>query len=301
MLCSTLCFATNFTFIKLMNIMEPEVSPFLLITMDALVCVAFLTPIASYRTKKANLKESLWAPFALLTWPTIILGLGHIVFIMLIIFYTMRVLPIVTVSIFLNLGPLLTVVLAIWILNEKPNIFAFIQVGIGFFGVILIVVGDVADHNKDSGISESEKYILYGLLAITPIIVALGNFKASVISQHPMIEIHFIPWWVNLLCVIIFGTTCLLQWVYLPTNPLFWFISMLSGLANLLSWHFKVTAYKYDIVSRVSPIAYMESIHAFLIDTLIFSVAFSVMQLFGIGFVFLMFIGKIAYAYTIKV
>ena len=75
----------------------------------------------------------------------------------------------------------------------------------------------------------------------------------------------------------------------------------MSGLANLFSWHFKVTAYKYDIVSRVSPIAYMESIHAFLIDTLMFGVAFSVMQLFGIGFVFLMFIGKIAYAYTVKV
>lgn len=118
MLCSTLCFATNFMFIKLMNRMEPNVSPFLLITMDALVCVAFLTPIAAFRTK-TSLKESLWAPFKLLKWPTILLGLGHIVFIMLIIFYTMRRLPIVTVSIFLNLGPLLTVILAVWILNEK--------------------------------------------------------------------------------------------------------------------------------------------------------------------------------------
>lgn len=63
MLVSTLCFATNFAFIKLMNKMEPTVSPFLLITMDALVCVVFLTPIAYARTKKATLKESLWTPF----------------------------------------------------------------------------------------------------------------------------------------------------------------------------------------------------------------------------------------------
>jgi drug/metabolite transporter (DMT)-like permease len=126
MLISTLCFATNFAFIKLMNTMEPTVSPFLLITMDAFVCVLFLTPIAYYRTKKDSLKESLWAPFKLIDWSTIIFGLGHIVFIMFIIFYTMRVLPIVTVSIFLNLGPLLTVVLAVWILNEKPHLFSFI-------------------------------------------------------------------------------------------------------------------------------------------------------------------------------
>lgn len=139
------------------------------------------------------------------------------------------------------------------------------------------MLGDVASEDNESSISAQEKYLLYGLLAITPIIVALGNFKASIISQHPLIEIHFIPWWVNLLCVVIFGSTCIAQWVYLPTNPLFWCISCLSGLANLFSWHFKVTAYKYDIVSRVSPIAYMESIHAFCIDTLIFGVAFSVM------------------------
>lgn len=127
--------------------MEPNVSPFLLITMDALVCVVFLTPIAMWRTEKSSLKESLYAPFKLLSWSTIILGLGHIVFIMFIIFYTMRQLPIVTVSIFLNMGPLLTVVLAVWILNEKPHIFSFVQVGIGFFGVILIVLGDVAGHS----------------------------------------------------------------------------------------------------------------------------------------------------------
>jgi hypothetical protein len=71
------------------------------------------------------------------------------------------------------------------------------------------VLGDVTAHNQSSTIDSGEKYLLYGLLAITPIIVALGNFKASIISQHPLIEIHFIPWWVNLLCVIIFGTTCL--------------------------------------------------------------------------------------------
>lgn len=150
MLVSTLCFATNFAFIKLMNRLEPEVSPFLLITMDGLVCVIFLTPIAMARTKKQSLKESLWAPFELLDWATIIFGFGHIVFIMLIIFVCMRSLPIVTVSIFLNMGPLLTVVLAVWILKEKPNIWSFVQVAVGFFGVILIVMGDVIERQENS-------------------------------------------------------------------------------------------------------------------------------------------------------
>jgi drug/metabolite transporter (DMT)-like permease len=187
----------------------------------------------------------------------------------------MRSLPIVTVSIFLNLGPLLTVVLAVWVLKEKANVWSFVQVAVGFFGVILIMMGDVIEREDNSVQDEVQKSLLYALLALTPLIIALGNFKASIISQHPQIEIHFIPWWVNLLCILIFGTTCLIEQVYLPENPLFWFIAVLSGLSNLFSWHFKVTAYKYDIVSRVSPIAYMESIHAFLIDTLLFGTAFS--------------------------
>jgi hypothetical protein len=49
-LASTLCFSTNFMLIKLMNTMEPKVSPFLLLTTDALVCVALLTPIANVKT-----------------------------------------------------------------------------------------------------------------------------------------------------------------------------------------------------------------------------------------------------------
>jgi len=53
--------------------------------------------------------------------------------------------------------------------------------------------------------------MLYGLLVITPIVIALGNFDASKISQHPQIELHFIPWWGNALCVLIFGFICLVQ------------------------------------------------------------------------------------------
>lgn len=285
-----------------MNRMEPSVSPFLLITLDALVCVSILTPIAHYTTT-TNLKRSLLRPLKRLDFTTIAMGLGHIVFVMLIIFTTMRVLPIVTVSIFLNLGPLLTVVLAVWILKEPASAAAFIQVGIGFVGVVLIVLGDIEDDVETTEADaemETEKIILYFLLAATPLIVALGNFSASKISQHPKIEIHFIPWWVNLLCVVIFGSICIIEWTYIPSSALFWFVAFLSGLSNLLSWQFKVTAYKYDIVSRVSPIAYMESIHAFLIDTIIFGVAFSYMQLCGIALIFLMFFIKIGYAYTIK-
>ena len=87
----------------------------------------------------------------------------------------------------------------------------------------------------------------------------------------------------------------------MPTSLEFWSIAILSGISNILSWHFKVTAFRNDIVSRVSPISYLESIFGLLIDAFVFNTAFGILQLVGIGLVFLMFLIKIGHAMTIKV
>lgn len=131
---------------------------------------------------------------------------------------------------------------------------------------------------------------------MTPVIIAFGNFDASKISQHPSVEMHFIPWWGNALCVILFGTTCLLQWIYLPPFGIFWLVALVSGCSNILAWHFKIQAFKNDRVSRVSPISYLESVFGLLIDRLIFDVDFGTTQLIGISLVFGMFIAKIYYS-----
>jgi len=139
-LISTVCFSTNFMLIKVLNTMEPNVSPFLLVTLDALICCILLTPVAAKITK-TSVYSSLTLPFKELSVKTFAVGLGHICFIMMIIFVCMRSLPIVSVSIFLNLGPLLTVMLAVCILKEKMNTFSIIQTIVSFIGVILIVIG----------------------------------------------------------------------------------------------------------------------------------------------------------------
>jgi uncharacterized membrane protein len=91
------------------------------------------------------------------------------------------------------------------------------------------------------------------------------------------VELHFIPWWGNALCVLFFGFTSLVQWVYLPPLGLFWLVALMSGFSNILAWHFKITAFKYDRVSRVSPISYLESVFGLLIDRIIFSVDFGML------------------------
>jgi len=212
-LLSTVCFSTNFMLIKVLNTIEPTVSPFLLVTLDALICCVLLTPVAAKITKTSVI-TSLTEPFKKLSKKTFAVGLGHICFIMMIIFVCMRSLPIVSVSIFLNLGPLLTVILAVCVLKEKTNAFTIIQTIISFIGVIFIVIGHTSNPHGGSSAASTEAaadnhIFLYGLLIITPVIIAFGNFDASKISQHSSVEMHFIPWWGNALCVIFFGLTCI--------------------------------------------------------------------------------------------
>jgi hypothetical protein len=95
------------------------------------------------------------------------------------------------------------------------NTFSIIQTIISFIGVIFIVIGHTSNPHggstEDGTTPASENHIfLYVLLIMTPVIIAFGNFDASKISQHPSVEMHFIPWWGNALCVILFGTTCLI-------------------------------------------------------------------------------------------
>ena len=185
-LLSTVCFSTNFMLIKVLNTIEPTVSPFLLVTLDALICCVLLTPVAAKITKTSVI-TSLTEPFKKLSKKTFAVGLGHICFIMMIIFVCMRSLPIVSVSIFLNLGPLLTVILAVCVLKEKTNAFTIIQTIISFIGVIFIVIGHTSNPHGGSSAASTEAaadnhIFLYGLLIITPVIIAFGNFDASKIS-----------------------------------------------------------------------------------------------------------------------
>lgn len=65
----------------------------------------------------------------------------------------------------------------------------------------------------------------------------------------------------------------------------------------LLAWYFKIMAFNYDRVSRVSPIMYLETAIALFIDIVIFHVKFSVMQVIGLVIVIGVFLVIIVAAY----
>ena len=113
-------------------------------------CVVILSIYGKFTTKK-SLKHSLLNPFSLFDFKTFLIAIGAPLWIMIIIFLGLSELPIVYTSICLNLGPLLTVILAVPILKEKLSNFNLIQAIFSLLGVMLIVYGSITEKKSSDG------------------------------------------------------------------------------------------------------------------------------------------------------
>lgn len=143
-----------------------------------------------------------------------------------------------------------------------------------FIGVLLIVFGRESTEMKtDAG--ESEQMLYWVLLVCTPVVIAMGDFKTSKISRSSKVDNFFIPWWSSFLCLVIFGVAFMLSTAGYPTSAAFWLIAtLMSGVTSTLGWVLKIIAFKYDRVSRVAPIFYVESVFSLMFDYFVFHVSF---------------------------
>ena len=81
-------------------------------------------------------------------------------------------------------------------------------------------------------------------------------------------------------------------------RAIFWLLSIIvNGACYNLAWQFKVQAYKCDLVTRVSPIFYLETAFSMLLDIVLFKINFSPLQLTGLILVVGMFLIIITLAY----
>lgn len=134
-------FASHLLLIKILTLIEPTVSPFLLISVRSLSSLGLLTPIGMLQTSHHSIVEALIRPFKMFSALTFFLSFFGIVYEIMICYVCVGVLPIVNVSIFINMAPLFTVLLAVPILGEKLSAFNILQAVGSFAGVLLIVFG----------------------------------------------------------------------------------------------------------------------------------------------------------------
>eukprot|EP00351_Strombidinopsis_sp_SopsisLIS2011_P000472 CAMPEP_0116880698 /NCGR_PEP_ID=MMETSP0463-20121206/12638_1 /TAXON_ID=181622 /ORGANISM="Strombidinopsis sp, Strain SopsisLIS2011" /LENGTH=120 /DNA_ID=CAMNT_0004531559 /DNA_START=654 /DNA_END=1016 /DNA_ORIENTATION=- len=81
--------------------------------------------------------------------------------------------------------------------------------------------------------------------------------------------------------------------IWRDTSIYVWLLVLAAGFCQVLCWHLKLMGYRYDKVSRLSPIFYLESAYSFLYDLLIYNVDFSSYAIAGIALILVFFISKI--------
>ena len=212
-----------------------------------------------------------------------------------------------TVAIFLNCGPLLTVILAslLWP-SEKVTIGIMIKVVAAFIGVLMITLGapDTLS-DEDSKIRRATGWFDYILLALMPLFVSVGNLAMGDLRTLDSI---IIPFYSTISLFVISFIGCLANGKGFFPNEIevqgyefWWLIScVVSGISYLISWIFKVVGYKYDRVTRVSPIFYMESGLALIVDIAVFKVYFTTTQIIGLAIIIICFLTIILKAYLVE-
>ena len=202
-------------------------------------------------------------------------------------------LPIVNVSIFINMSPVFAVLLAIWVIGEKLTTFNAIQVAASFTGVVLIILGRDSTAQKQE---EGSEMLYWGLLVICPLIMAIGEIQTSKIVRAE-VNPYFQPFWASFAMMTLFGAYAILAQVSWHQYALTWFmLTVVWSSVTLLAMIFKLLAFRNDKITRVYPIFFFESVVCLLIDIMVFNVEFHMTQLLGILLIMGMFLAKLIIA-----
>ena len=210
-------------------------------------------------------------------------------------------------SIFCNIGPILTVFIGgLCLADEKVTLPAVIKVSISFIGVLMIIKGKKETIELTEGASfayndEKMEFHLwyYGVMALVPCSIATYNFTLGFLRG---LNPKFIPFYMTVTSIVVYGSMLLLLPEFgnvVPTEnelenydiKVFWFLSLgLSGACYLAAMQTKILGFRYDLVTRVAAIEYLETPYSLIIDVTLFNISYSKMSLTGLGLVISMFL-----------
>ena len=122
-----------------------------------------------------------------------------------------------------------------------------------------------------------------------PLSIAFGN---AMMGEVRRLDPMLIPFYNNLCMVIIGIVVCSFNDKgFMPSDEdfsvhpswLYWLLTLVcNGLSTFLSWHFQIMAFRYDRVSRVAPVFYLESVFALVFDFILFDESFGALQIVGL-------------------
>ena len=226
-------------------------------------------------------------------------------------FFMIKYLPLTEVTIFLSMGPILTVFVSSCFLADaalKTKTIETLKLIVGCIGVIMIVIGKKVYMDEHGSVDLwPTKLWHYGVIALAPIAIVIINLSLST-----MRNLHYIvtPFYISVLTVTICGVIGLFNMEsFLPQKQefqssgvwLFWvLVVVVNGSCNVFAFLFKVLAYRHDRVQRLAPIFYVETVIQMVCDVYVFKVRYNWIQLTGLVLVLVMFGVILITAYVVR-
>lgn len=185
-------------------------------------------------------------------------------------FYSLQKMPFASAVTIMQLSPIFTTILAIFILNEKVKLPQWLFFVISFVGVAMI-----KGFNPDLDI----KYFLMALAASFISALAYNMVRKLKDTDHPLVVVFYFP----LIAMPFAGIATYLNWV--TPNLKEWFILLGIGVATQIAQVNMTKALQIEEVAKVSIVRYLTVVYAIVIGYVFFKDNYGINTLIGIALV----------------
>lgn len=188
------------------------------------------------------------------------------------LFYCLQHMPLGLVTVFINLAPIFTVVIAHVFLSEKARPLQILFLLLAFVGVLIIQRGSL-------DVSGAMTLFAVGVAFVAACAYTCVRILRT--TEHPMVVIFYFP----LVTLPAMGYPAYSQWV--PPTEKEWLVLLLLGVLTQAAQYFMTMAYQLEQASKVMIFNYAGILWGILSGAMIFAEWPLPMQWVGMGVVVL--------------
>lgn len=272
MLVAVLGLSMKHIFAKMWYVHNPKITNVDILLFFGIWIAIFYIPAAKYNGLSFNIMDYRLKVIMVLFWSVILSLLVN--FWML---WGISMISVAKSTLIFNLNPILTVILAFFLLREKIDKYTVISVIMAFAGVILMSI------NKAS--NGQEEILIPGIIL---------NFTGAVLEAWifvslRMLNIYLIhPWLRPAFVGMLFPTFWVMYYLLMPDYVVFphydledLLLLSWGGVGNALWVGGMAYALKYQSASKIAPLNYLENVLTLLADLFLFNYEFGVTDYLG--------------------
>jgi drug/metabolite transporter (DMT)-like permease len=189
---------------------------------------------------------------------------------LLMYFFTLQRMPLASAVTIQYLSPIFTIILATFIMREKPRPAQWVFFLVSFAGVLMI-------KGFDTRVTVPELTI--GVTAAVFSGLAYNFIRKLKNTDHPLVVVFYFP----LVTVPVVGSYTIVQWVTPSAGD--WLILIMIGLSTTVAQIFMTRAYQLERASNVSNFNYLGSVYAIFLGIILFNEAVTWLALGGIALI----------------